>query len=217
MNFSFNLWRAANESTSSFLKLASVNRYYRMARPITRCLHTTEVYHATTDLYSVLKVPRGSTQAEIKSAYYKLCVEHHPDTNQGCSKAQQEFAKISEAYSVLGQLESRRKYDREILQQYPRSRRTVPTQPSRFTHAFKTDYTNYSKGPQFNFDEFYRAHYRNIKQWESERRRPQFGIPTSNLRSGTEDVSQDVYITLSLILTSFVIMGVLIVRYGKDV
>ena len=216
MNFSFNLWRVANKSASSFLKLASVNGYYRITTRTTRCLHTTVIHHAATDLYSVLKVSHGSTQAEIKSAYYKLCMEHHPDTNQGCTKAQQEFSKISEAYSILGQVESRRKYDREILQQYPKSRRTIPRQPSRFTHAFKTDYTNYSKGPQFNFDEFYRAHYRNIKQWESERR-TQVRIPTSNTRSGTEDVSQDVYITLSLILTSFVIMGVLIVRYGKDV
>lgn len=210
-------WNVAIKCRSLVLKSA-FDSSYQKTRLITRLFHTTENYHATPDHYSVLKVPRGSTQAQIKSAYYKLCMERHPDTNQGCTKAQQEFAKISEAYSVLGQVESRRKYDRDILQHYPKSRQTTFTQAnqraSQFTHSFKTDY---SKGPQFNFDEFYRAHYRNIKQWESERKRTQFGIPKSDTRSGVQDFSQDAFITVCLILTLFTATGVLIVRYGKDV
>ena len=217
MKFTINLWSVINKYRCPLSKCTSNNDYYQYTRTI-RLFNTTEIHRAATDFYSVLNVPRGSTQAQIKSAYYKLCMEHHPDTNQGCSKAQQEFAKISEAYAVLGQVESRRKYDKDILQQYPKSRRTMYTPPNRFTHSFKTDYTNYSKGPQFNFDEFYRAHYRNIKQWESERRRMQYGIPkTDTKKSGTEDVSQDAFITLCLILMFFIITGISIVRYGKDV
>lgn len=207
-------WNVVTKCRSSVLKFTP-DCGYQKTRLTTRFFHTTESHHAAADFYSVLKIPRASTQAQIKSAYYKLCMEHHPDTNQGCSKAQQEFAKISEAYSVLGQVESRRKYDREILQQYPRTRRTAFRQANQFTHSFKTDY---SKGPQFNFDEFYRAHYRNIKQWESERKRAQFGIPrTNNMKSGTQDFSQDAFITLCLILTLFTATGILIVRYGRDV
>jgi len=142
-------------------------------------------------------------------------MEHHPDTNQGCTKAQQEFAKISEAYSVLGQVESRRKYDRDILQEYPRRSGHAFTQANRFTHSFKAGH--HSKGPQFNFDEFYRAHYKNIKQWESERKRMQFGIPTQNTNSGTEDYSQDAFITLCLIFTFFTFTGIILLHYGKDV
>ena len=218
MKFTVNVWSVANKYRSSLLKFTSNYGYYPYTRLTTRLFHTTEIYHAAPDFYAVLKVPRGSTQAQIKSAYYRLCMEHHPDTNQGCSKAQQEFAKISEAYSILGQVESRRKYDRDILQQYPKSRRTTFTPPNRFTHSFKTDYSKYSKGPQFNFDEFYRAHYRNIKQWESERRRMQYGIPkTNNTNNGTDDISQDAVITLCLILMFFTVTGILIVRNGKDV
>lgn len=197
--------------TNSVLKFTLDNYLCQKSRFVTRIYHTTTSHHASPDLYAILNVSRGSTQAQIKSAYYKLCMEHHPDTNQGCTKAQQEFAKISEAYSVLGQVESRRKYDRDILQQYPRK----PHKTNRFTHSFKTDH--HSKGPQFNFDEFYRAHYHNIKQWESERKRMQFGIPMHNTNSGTEDFSQDAFITLCLILTFFTFTGVLLLRYGKDV
>lgn len=207
-------WNLATTPRNSVLKFTtSGNHCYQRTWLTARFYHATASHHAATDFYSVLKVPRGSTQAQIKSAYYKLCMEHHPDTNQGCPKAQQEFAKIAEAYSVLGQIESRRKYDREILQQYPRSPRTTFTQPNRFTHSFKT---GYGKGPQFNFDEFYRAHYRNIKQWESERKRVQFGIPKRNIHNNTEDFSEDAFITLGLILTFFILTGAFVLRYGKD-
>ena len=219
MSFLRESWNVAFKCRNLLLKFTYDSGFQR-TRLTTRFFHATENHHAATDHYSALKVPRGATQAQIKSAYYKLCMEHHPDTSLGCpTKAREEFTKISEAYAVLGQVESRRKYDKEHLQQYPKFRQTTFTRENQFTHSFQSGHNTSTKGPQFNFDEFYRAHYRNIKQWESERKRTQFGIPRTDTRSGhgVQDFSQEAFITLCVILTLFTVTGVLIVRYGRDV
>ena len=119
MSFLRESWNVAFKCRNLVLKFTYDSGFQR-TRLTTRFFHATENHHAAADHYSALKVPRGATQAQIKSAYYKLCMEHHPDTSLGCpTKAREEFAKISEAYAVLGQVESRRKYDKEHLQQYP--------------------------------------------------------------------------------------------------
>jgi molecular chaperone DnaJ len=66
---------------------------------------------AEKDFYQVLGVGKDATAAEVKKAYRKLAQKHHPDANPGDSKAEDEFKRISEAYSVLGDEEKRREYD----------------------------------------------------------------------------------------------------------
>jgi DnaJ-class molecular chaperone len=61
-----------------------------------------------TDYYSVLGITNTSSQEEIKQAYRKLAMKHHPDRTGGDDT---EFKKIQEAYSVLGDEDSRRNYD----------------------------------------------------------------------------------------------------------
>ena len=56
------------------------------------------------DYYKVLGVPESSTQDDIKKAYRKLSLKHHPDRGGNAD----EFKKINEAYSVLGDPEKRR-------------------------------------------------------------------------------------------------------------
>lgn len=63
------------------------------------------------NLYSKLRLTAAATQSEIKSAYYRLCKIYHPDKNQDCQKAAQQFRIINEAYKVLGNEESRALYD----------------------------------------------------------------------------------------------------------
>ena len=63
------------------------------------------------DYYKVLGVERSATQDEIKKAYRKLAVKYHPDKNAGDKKAEEKFKEISEAYQVLGNADSRKKYD----------------------------------------------------------------------------------------------------------
>lgn len=68
------------------------------------------------DYYSILKVKRTASAAEIKSAYRKLARERHPDVNGGTEKAAREFALISLAYRTLSDLQERAYYDNQLKQ-----------------------------------------------------------------------------------------------------
>lgn len=64
------------------------------------------------DYYEVLGVSQSATEQEIKSAYRRLAVKHHPDKNPGDAAAEEKFKEAAEAYSVLSDAEQRRRYDR---------------------------------------------------------------------------------------------------------
>ncbi len=64
------------------------------------------------DYYEVLGLERSATLQQIKSAYRKLAVRHHPDRNPGDSGAEEKFKEAAAAYAVLSDPEKRRRYDR---------------------------------------------------------------------------------------------------------
>lgn len=64
------------------------------------------------DYYQVLGVARDAGADEIKKAYRKLALQHHPDRNRDNPQAEEKFKEASEAYSVLGNSEKRQVYDR---------------------------------------------------------------------------------------------------------
>jgi molecular chaperone DnaJ len=64
------------------------------------------------DYYEVLGVERESTEQQIKSAYRKLALKHHPDRNPGNNEAEDRFKEAAEAYAVLADREKRSLYDR---------------------------------------------------------------------------------------------------------
>ena len=66
---------------------------------------------AKRDFYDVLGVSKNASPEELKSAYRKLAVKHHPDKNPGDKASEDKFKEASEAYGVLSDQEKKQNYD----------------------------------------------------------------------------------------------------------
>jgi hypothetical protein len=66
------------------------------------------------DLYRALGISSQASSREIKVAFRKLAKALHPDRNAGDKLAEQQFAAVHEAYSILANVEWRAIYDREL-------------------------------------------------------------------------------------------------------
>ena len=64
------------------------------------------------DYYEVLGIGREANEQQIKSAYRKLALKHHPDRNPGDKKAEEAFKEAAEAYAIISDPEKRTLYDR---------------------------------------------------------------------------------------------------------
>jgi molecular chaperone DnaJ len=69
---------------------------------------------APDDLYAVLGVARAATGAEIRRAYRRLALQHHPDRAGAASAAT--FARIAEAYRMLSDPTARTAYDAHLFE-----------------------------------------------------------------------------------------------------
>ncbi|GBG27909.1 DnaJ family protein [Hondaea fermentalgiana] len=69
---------------------------------------------ATSDLYEVLDVERGATQAELRQRYRELALELHPDKNVGQGGDATRFVALQEAWAVLSDEAERRAYDARL-------------------------------------------------------------------------------------------------------
>ena len=68
---------------------------------------------AKKDYYDTLGVPKNASDEDIKKAYRKLAMKHHPDRNQGDSAkaAEEKFKEAKEAYEMLSDEQKRAAYD----------------------------------------------------------------------------------------------------------
>jgi molecular chaperone DnaJ len=68
---------------------------------------------AKRDYYEVLGVSKNASEDDIKKAYRKLAMKHHPDRNQGenAKKSEEKFKEAKEAYEMLTDAQKRAAYD----------------------------------------------------------------------------------------------------------
>ena len=64
------------------------------------------------DPYTVLGVPRGASDADIKKAYRKLAKENHPDRNADNPKKLEAFKEANGAYELLSDADKKARFDR---------------------------------------------------------------------------------------------------------
>lgn len=94
--------------------------------------------------YKILAVSSKATQSQIKDAYYKQSMKHHPDKHKGSEEAHDTFQEITEAYSILGNHDLRKQYDRGLIVSGEISLDPAPPKPS---------------GSIYDFDEWTKQHY----------------------------------------------------------
>ncbi|CAA7394487.1 unnamed protein product [Spirodela intermedia] len=94
------------------------------------------IYCGEDDCYDLLGVKQNANASEIKKAYYKLSLKHHPDKNPD-PESRKVFLKIANAYEILKDEETREQYDYAIA--HPEE---VFYNTARYYHAYyghKTD------------------------------------------------------------------------------
>ncbi len=64
------------------------------------------------DYYEVLEVSREASADDVRKAYRKCALKHHPDRNPNDASAEAKFKEATEAYSVLSDADKRSAYDR---------------------------------------------------------------------------------------------------------
>jgi len=127
--------------------------------PTCKCINfstTSNILKKTeTDLYSLLKIQPNATQKQIKSAYYKLSLILHPDKNVNPKTSHDKFTQLTEAYKILGSINSRRNYDR--------SRKVIQTASVsvKDTHFNDDDVKKHRVTASRHYDTWTQSHYAN--------------------------------------------------------
>ncbi len=64
------------------------------------------------DFYEILGVSKTASAEEIKKAYRKVAMQHHPDRNPGDKASEEKFKEAAEAYEILSDADKKAQYDR---------------------------------------------------------------------------------------------------------
>lgn len=142
---------------------------------IRRLLHTTVYQYARKNHYDTLQLNHRADKKTIKAQYYRLSKKYHPDLNPNDKEAHEKFLEVNEAYAVLGNEASKRKYDNELSPSagggnYSRSgggnyahawqfKRRTPRATGSASAKEQAERMKNHKGPLFNEQEHYTRHY----------------------------------------------------------
>lgn len=63
------------------------------------------------DYYDILGISRDASEKDIKKAYRRVAMKHHPDRNPDNKEAEEKFKEASEAYEILSDAQKRGAYD----------------------------------------------------------------------------------------------------------
>ena len=119
-----------------------------MARPLSGSRETRRK-----DYYQILGISPKATQFQVKEAYLSQSLKWHPDKNKGNEEeAHTNFTNVTEAYSVLGNYETRRKYDRRMFREHGRH------------GVYSTEDRKRAQTAAQDFDLFYKSHYEGVKK-----------------------------------------------------
>lgn len=114
--------------------------------------------------YHVLGLNSKASAQDIKTAYYQLSLQYHPDKNSGCPESTAKFREITEAYEILSNPEKKKIYDErsDFQPQY------YPNQA--YNRGYY--YPRYKKSPHtgktkdFDYDEHFRKHYKEYEDYK---------------------------------------------------
>ena len=84
---------------------------------------------ASQTYYEILELSREAKPIEIKKAYRRLALKHHPDRNNGSTDSTEKFKAIGEAYETLSDTSLRSQYDESL--RYPSANSTQSFQRRR--------------------------------------------------------------------------------------
>jgi curved DNA-binding protein CbpA len=102
------------KTCSILFVLSFFNKYsHKPKMMFKRCFHSTLI--SQKNFYEILQLNERADKKLIKSSYYKLSKQYHPDLNPNNKDAHIKFLEINEAYAILGNEASKSKYDGERI------------------------------------------------------------------------------------------------------
>lgn len=153
---------------------------------------------ASKTYYDILGLRPDAKQNEIKAAYYRLSMRHHPDKNKGSNASNELFHEITAAYDTLSNESLRARYDEKIG---AATRETMTVLRAR--RPAHRQGAPLGRSEIYNFDEYYKQHYRDAVKSHQERKKryEQF------LRREESDMRRDKDLLVYCILMSVVLLG----------
>lgn len=126
--------------------------------------------YSTKDYYKTLEVPQSASQHQIKSAFYKLSKQYHPDLNPGLDKSK--FLEIQEAYEVLKNINTKAQHDYLIRTQ---QKNDIYENRSYRSNLDPNDFYLYRRkspmGTQFDYRTHQNSHYGSKRVGYSDKRK----------------------------------------------